>query len=214
MAPKINLYMTPGSCSLASHIALHESGLDFTITDLKAKTGFPPEHLHLNPKGRVPILDLDGELITETHAILTVISALVPSKNLLGSSAIEHARAHEWLAWLSGTLHGNAFACLFRPKRFIGDEKLYDAVRARGREWVKECFEFIEGKLEGGRVHAVGEAFTVVDGFLLVFYRWGNRTQFGMRENYPNYARLVDGVIKRGAVMKTIEIEGIDALND
>ncbi|CAO2654085.1 Nn.00g108180.m01.CDS01 [Neocucurbitaria sp. VM-36] len=213
MAPNITLYMTPGSCALASHIALAESHLPFTTTDLKAKGGFPPEHLHLNPKGRVPILDLDGALITETPAILSTISALAPSQNLLGSTALEHALAHEWLAYLCGTLHGQAFGCLFRPARFVADEALYDAVRARGREWVKECFAFIEGKLEGRRF-AVGEAFTVVDGYLLVFYRWGNLCKFGMRGGYPNLARVVDGVVGREGVRGVIEREGISALNE
>ncbi|OAL51731.1 glutathione S-transferase [Pyrenochaeta sp. DS3sAY3a] len=213
MSPKLHLYMTPGSCSLASHIALNESGLDFTITDLKAKAGFPAEKLYLNPKGRVPILDFDGEMITESPAILSIISALAPSKNLLGRSDLEHARAQEWLAWLCGTLHGQAFGCLFRPNRFVGDEKLVDAVRARGRAWVKESFQYVEGKLEG-RTHAVGEAFTVVDAYLLVFYRWGNLSKFEMRTNFPNYSKLVDEVIKRESVKKTLEVEQMSPLNE
>jgi glutathione S-transferase len=91
MAPKIHLYLTPGSCSLAAHIALQETGFAFTTTDLKAARGYPTEHLHINPKGRVPILELDGELITETPAILSTISALVPDRKLLGSTILEQA---------------------------------------------------------------------------------------------------------------------------
>lgn len=205
--------MTPGSVALASHILLNEAGLDFTTTNLKAQRGFPADQLHLNPKGRVPILELDGELITETPAILATISAIVPTKNLLGKTALENARSHEWLAWLCGTFHGQALGCLFRPNRFIGDEAQYDAVRARGREWAKECFDFIEGKLEG-KTHAVGDAFTAVDAYLLVFYRWGNMSKFEMRSNYPNYARVVDEVVKLEGVKKTIDAEGINALNE
>lgn len=205
--------MTSGSVALASHILLNEAGLEFTITDLKVQRGFPADKLHLNPKGRVPILELDGELITETPAILNTISALAPSHNFLGKTILENARSQEWLAWLCGTVHGLAFGCVFRPGRFIGDEALHDAVRARGREWAKESFQFIEEKLQG-KTHAVGEAFTAVDAYLLVFYRWGNMAKFEMRSNYPNYARLVDEVVKREGVKKTIDIEGISALNE
>ncbi|KAJ4374754.1 hypothetical protein N0V83_001830 [Neocucurbitaria cava] len=174
--PKLHLYMTPGSCSLASHIALSESNLPFTTTDLGAKRGFPPAYLHLNPKGRVPILSLknnnannanddeeeeeeeEEQLITETPAILSLISALAPEKHLLGTTPLEHARAHEWIAYLCGTLHGQAFGCLFRPGCFIpsslsssspSSSAHLDAVRTRGREWVAECFTFIESKLSG-----------------------------------------------------------------
>jgi glutathione S-transferase len=204
--------MTSGSVALASHIALQETNLSFTTTDLNAQRGFPAAHLHLNPKGRVPILSLDNELITETPAILTTISALAPEKNLLGATLLEQARAHEWMAWLCSTVHGQAFGCLFRPARFAGDEvRVYDVIKARGKECAGECFEYIEGKLEG-RSFAVGEAFTLVDAYLLVFFRWGNFLKFGMKEKYPNYARVMNEVVKRDSVKKAVEAEGIDAL--
>jgi glutathione S-transferase len=214
MSPKLHLYMTPGSIALTSHIALAESGLDFSTTDLKAMRGFPPEHLHINPKGRVPILELDGERITETPAILTTISALVPEKNLLGKTVLEQARAHEWMAWICGTLHGQAFGCLFRPVRFVGGEEgMYDAVKAQGRKIVIESFKFIDEKLEG-KTHAVGDGFTLVDVYLFTIYRWGNLSKFEMRGNYPNYTRLVEGVLKRAAVKKTLEVERLSPLNE
>jgi glutathione S-transferase len=214
MSPKLHLYMTPGSIAFASHIALAESGLLFTTTDLKAMRGFPPEHLHINPKGRVPVLELDGERITETPAILTTISALVPEKHLLGSTLLEQARAHEWMVWICGTLHGQAFGCLFRPVRFVGGEEgMYDAVKAQGRKNVIEAFKYIDEKLEGKR-HAVGDDFTLVDVYMFAIYRWGNMLKFGMRENYPNYTRLVEGVLEREAVKKTLEVEGLSPLNE
>lgn len=218
MSPKIHLYMTPGSCSLASHIALAETQLPFDITNLGATRGkpFPKEYLHINPKGRVPILDIDGEYITETPAILTIISNLAPEKKLLGSTSMEQARALEWMVWLCQTVHGHAFACIFQPRRFVGEdatEEVFEIVRAQGRKCAKDNFEFIEEKLEG-KSHAVGDRFTLVDVYLFVFYRWGNVLGMGMREKYPNYARLMDEVVKRESVKKTVEVEGISVLNE
>lgn len=209
MAPTIHLYMTAGSIALASHIALQESGLAFTTTDLGAMKGYPAEHLHLNPKGRVPILELDGERITETPAILSTIAALVPEKKLLGSTALEQARAQEWMAWLCGTLHGQGFGALFRPARFVGDQvEMYDRLKECGQDCVKECFAYINEKLEG-KTHAVGDAFTAVDAYLYAFYRWGNMLQLDVKENYPNFARLVDEVVEMESVKKVVEVEGI-----
>lgn len=209
MAPKIHLYMTTGSCSLASHIALHESGLAFTTTDLDAHRGYPAKYLYLNPKGRVPILDLDGELITETPAVLSTISALVPEKRLLGSTVLEQARVQEWMAWLCGSVHGQAFGCVFRPARFVGEEKqMYDTVKAHGRQTVETCFASIDGKLKSKK-NAVGDNFTVVDAYLYVFWRWGNLLKLGMQEEYPNYTRLVEEVMQRDSVKKAIASEDI-----
>ncbi len=212
--PALHLYLTPGACSLASHIALTASGLPFNTTDLKAKAGFPTEHLHLNPKGRVPILSIDDELLTESPAIMATISALAPEKHLLGKTLIENARCHEWLAYLCGTVHGQAFGCLFRPARFVNDASLHDVVKARGRAWVGECFSYIESQLSDGKKFAVGEGFTVVDGYLLVFYRWGNLCGMEMGKNYPRYDKLVRGLLEVESVRSTIEAEGINALND
>jgi glutathione S-transferase len=210
MSPKLHLYMTPGSCSLASHIALTETSLPFSITNLGATRGkpFPKEFLHINPKGRVPILDVDGDFITETPAILTAISNLAPEKKMLGGTEMEQARALEWMVWLCQTVHGHAFACIFQPRRFVGEdaaEEVYEIVRAQGRKVLEENFAFIEGGLEG-LIHAVGHGFTLVDAYLFVFYRWGNVMGLGMREKYPNYARLVDEVVKRESVRKTVEL--------
>jgi glutathione S-transferase len=218
MSPKIHLYVTPGSCSLASHIALVEVSLPFDTTDVGATRGkpFPKEYSHINPKARVPFLDIDGEVITETPAILTTISNLAPEKKLLGKTEMEKMRALEWMTWLCQTVHGHAFACIFQPRRFVGDdasEEVKEIVRAQGKKVVDENFTFIEGKLEG-RTHTLGDAFTLVDAYLFVFYRWGNVLGMGMREKYPNYARLVDEVAKRESVKKTVEAEGISLLNE
>ena len=55
----MKLFYKPGACSLASHIALRESGLDFTLQSVESarKTaGKREELLQFNPKGQVPAL--------------------------------------------------------------------------------------------------------------------------------------------------------------
>ncbi len=70
----MKLFYKPGACSLASHIALRESGLDFTLqsVDLAQKRLENGEdYLLINPKGQVPALLLDDDiLLTEGVAII------------------------------------------------------------------------------------------------------------------------------------------------
>lgn len=80
---------------------------------------------------------------------------------------------------------------------------------ASGRSIVEPAFAEIDARLRG-RDWMVGDRFTVVDAFLLVFFRWGGyRLHLPMREPYPEYARVMDRVRARPAVAKVIAEEGI-----
>lgn len=57
----MKLFYSPGACSLAVHIALHESGKSFEAVRVNLKDGeqFSPEFLKVNPKSKVPALARD-----------------------------------------------------------------------------------------------------------------------------------------------------------
>ncbi len=78
----MKLYFSPGACSLADHIALHEGGFKFEWikVDLKAKkTADGQDYEKINPKGYVPTLVLDdGSVLTENVAILSWIADQKP----------------------------------------------------------------------------------------------------------------------------------------
>lgn len=208
MAPKLNLFLAPGACSLAPHILLREAGLPYTTTTISYSTGFLPEYLKLNPKGKVPFMQMDDAVITETPAIMTAIAQLAPTKHFLGKTNLETVRCYEWMNWLSGTLHGQAFGGLFRPERFVTDAALVGAVSEKARETIAGCYAFIEERLQG-KTWAVGEDFSAVDAYLFVFWRWGNMKGFEMREKYPEYTALVERVAEREKVRETVEEEGV-----
>jgi len=96
---------------LAPHVLLHELGLRYTACETLVRTGATQsaEFARINPKKRVPVLSLDGEIITEVPAIATAIAGLAPERHLMGRTALEQARVYEWMNWLSGTLHGQGF---------------------------------------------------------------------------------------------------------
>lgn len=210
MTPNIRLYYFPGACSLAPHVLLREAGLSFELTSVPLMTGFPPELLKLNPKGQVPFMTLDDSTITENPAIMTAISQLAPSKNLLGATPMDTVRCYEWLNFLSGKLHGQGYGMIFKPGRFINDEAQLENVREMGKKTVRDCYKMIDAKLEGKKF-AVGDAFTAVDAYLLPFYRWGASGRFDMRAEFPHYAKFVDGITQRDAVIEAVKAEGLDS---
>src|SRR5438874_9261511 len=76
------LYFTPGACSLADHIALHEGGFSFDRVKVDLKTHTTEDggdYTHINPKGYVPALALDdGNVLTENIAVLSWIADQSP----------------------------------------------------------------------------------------------------------------------------------------
>jgi len=204
----IKLYFAPGACSLASHIALEESGLNYETQKIDTAAGQQrsPEYLAINPRGRVPTLVVDGHVLTENVGILTYVGGGYPKAGIWPKDTWHQAVAVSTMAWLSNTVHP-AFAHMFRAQRYVDGDAAQEAVKAKGREMYWGFLKEIDGLL-AGRKWAVGDHFTVVDGYLLVFYRWANRNQMPVSE-LKNYSALISRVLARPAVKKVMADEGI-----
>ncbi|ARF84031.1 glutathione S-transferase [Burkholderia cenocepacia] len=172
------LYLSPGACSLAAHIALEETGapFDVEIVSVREQQNLEARYLAINPKARVPVLAIPGEprVLTETPAILTYLARRYPDAQLLPlDDPLREARCHEWLAWLVGWVHGVGYGALWRPGRFIDDPALHGAISTHGRGTIEAANASIEALLADGRTWAEPGAHSIVDPFLLVLYRWG-----------------------------------------
>ena len=122
----LTLYYAPGACSMASHIALEETGAPYEAKPVSLATG---EHLkdeytkNVNPRGKVPALRTDGGMLTENVAILTYLARSFPNAQLLPTDPLGTARALSHMAYLSNTVHP-AFTHIMRPGRFATDESV------------------------------------------------------------------------------------------
>jgi glutathione S-transferase len=104
----MKLYYAPGTCALASHIALEEAGADYSAMrlDFKANQQQSPDYLKVNPKGRVPALVTDKGILTETPAILAFIAQSFPDAKLAPSDdAFAFAQAQAFNSYLCSTVH-------------------------------------------------------------------------------------------------------------
>lgn len=213
--PDLKLWYAPGACSLATHIALHEAFLPFEAINAHvplpgAVVNIPDSFRSINAKRRVPVLAIDGEVITEAPAILLAISMLRPEMNLYGKGEMERVRVSEWLNWISGTLHSQGFGALFRPGRFTDDEAVWPKLQEHAKSTIEGIFRDVDKKIEG-REWAVGGQFTVVDAFLFPFWRWGKMAGWEMEREFPCYTGLVTRVRERESARKAMETEGIRA---
>lgn len=157
------LYVSPRSSSLAARLAFALSGLpgDVQEISLRQGEGRTPEYLALNRKGEVPALLLDdGQVLTETPAILLAIGEMAPESGLIPADRMARWRVMEWLSW--GAWHvSRSFNPGFGPHRF-GPASAEGEIRASAIRRVEEMLAFIEQDLED-RDWIVGEAVTAAD---------------------------------------------------
>jgi len=204
----MKLYYAPGACSFASHIALEEVGQPYETQRLNLAEGDQrkPEYLAINPRGRVPTLIVNGHILTENVGIMTYLAGGYPQAKIWPDDTWHQAMAVSTMAWLSNTVH-TTYGHLIRAPRYVDDAAAQEAVKAKARTMYGEQLNEIDRLLKG-RKWSVGNHYTVVDGFLLVFYRWGNRNGFPVK-SLANYSALMDRVLARPAVKKVMADEGI-----
>lgn len=198
----MKLYFAPFACSLASHIALREAGLEFQIakTDLRTKTTADGEDFTtINPKGYVPALKLDdGQVITEGAAVLQYIADLAPASGLApANGTMDRVRLQEWLGFIATEVH-KSYSPLFNPN--ITPEAREAAL---GR--LSTRYAWIDTQL-AGKTFLMGDTFTVADAYLFVVSNWGGRMGLDLQQ-WPNVAVWFGNVGKRDAVGAAIQAE-------
>ncbi|KAF1911154.1 thioredoxin-like protein [Ampelomyces quisqualis] len=79
-APKITLY-TNHACPWAhrAHIVLKELGLKYDEVIIDLNTPREPWYLKINPRGLVPAINFNGEIITESGVVATFLADAYPS---------------------------------------------------------------------------------------------------------------------------------------
>ncbi|MCX7363032.1 MAG: glutathione S-transferase N-terminal domain-containing protein [Alphaproteobacteria bacterium] len=201
----LKLYYMPGVCSTASHIGLEESGAAYELAPISFANNEQrtPEYLKINPRGRVPALVVDEGVIVENTAILDYVAGRF-APHLMPKYAIQRARALSLMAWFSNTVHPN-FTHIGRPERFATDTAVHDHLKATGRENFHANLKEIDGLL-AGKTWILGEEFSVVDGYALIFYGWGKRIGLPMAE-LANYTAWKERMLARPAVKRVLERE-------
>ncbi len=169
----IVLYTAPGTCALASHIALEDAGATYkTIPiDFKSREQRSPEYLKLNPKGRVPAMVTDRGILTETPALLAYIAQTFPAADLAPlHDPFAFARVQEFNLYLCSTLH-IAHAHRMRGHRWADDEETILGMRRAVPRTVGECWTAIENTMFSGP-WAMGDRYTICDPYLFTLAGW------------------------------------------
>ena len=199
----MKLYYSPGACSLSPLIALHEAGLAFEPVLASTKTHKlqdGTDYYTINPKGYVPLLELDdGERLTEGPAIVQYIADQAPQSKLAPpNGTLARYRLQEWLNFITTELH-KQFSPLFNaavPEEF----------KAMQRKKLRDRLTWVDGQLEG-KSNLMGEDFSVADGYLYTVTNWAQPMNIDLA-GLDRLAAYRERVAARPAVQQARRTEG------
>lgn len=198
----MKLYYSPGACSQAAHIVLHETGLkhDSEAVDIRAKkTASGGDYLAINPKGAVPALGIGDEILTENGAILQYIGDKAGNETLLPGAGMERYRVIEWLAYLGSDVH-KSFGPLFSPASS-------DDIKQGARDLVGKRFDFLEASLEG-KDYLTGPSMSVADPYLFAMLGWTGHLGIDLAR-WPNLTAFRKRMEERPSVQAVMKAEGL-----
>ncbi|MGD9538681.1 MAG: glutathione transferase GstA [Alphaproteobacteria bacterium] len=200
----MKLYYSPGACSLSPHIVLREAGAAFDLekVDLRAKkTEKGADFTQINPKGYVPVLELDdGSVLTEGPAIVQYVADAKGANGLVPKAGTP-ARYHlqEWLNFITSELH-KGFSPLFWPNT-------PDAFKDIMKQRLAGRFAFLDKHLAKNQ-YLMGDHFTVADAYCYVTLTWAPAVNIDLAP-YKNLSAYRDRIAARPAVQAARQAEGL-----
>ncbi len=197
------LYSSPGACSMAVHVALHEVGVPFTYkpTSIGAGDTKTPEFLKLNPRGQVPVLvNAEGQVMLEGAAQMAYLLDKHGDGTLLPKSGWARAQALQGLMFGNATLH-DAYSRWFWCMKQGAPADLTDKAKAH----IQTLWNQIEQQLEtSGGPYLLGAECRIGDILVTVIANWSDQFSFG-----PHTVNLFKHVRARPAFEATRVAESV-----
>jgi glutathione S-transferase len=198
----MKLYFAPEACSLSPHIVLEELGLPFTLVKVDTKTKKTSDgrdFLAVNPKGYVPVLELDnGERLTEGPAIVQYLADLKPGAKLApANGTFERSRLQEWLNFISTEIH-KSYSPMFNAA-------LPEAAKSIFKDKLIQRYAFVAATLDK-QDYLLGARFTVADAYLFVVTRWARLFDIDV-DQWPALARFMERVAARASALTALQTE-------
>ena len=204
----LTLYYAPGTCALASHLALEFSGAPYETVrlDFKQQQQRSPEYLRVNPKGRVPALATDRGVLTETPALLQFIAQSFPAAKLAPlDDVFLLAKVNEFNSYLASTVHVN-HAHKGRGYRWVEaeDTASLEAMKKKVPQTMGESFTLIEEKMLQGP-WVLGQQMSTSDLYLYTIATWLEGDGVDVKR-FPKVADLMQRLQADARVQKVLAL--------
>lgn len=200
----MKLYYAPGACSLAVHIALRETHIQFepVAIDLATHTmANGTNYFDVSPRGYVPLLEVDdGTRHTEAAALLEYVADRDPAQALIGAVGTDRRlQVTQWLAFVASELHKT-----FSPWLF--SKETADTTRQAVIDKLNNRFSELDRVLSS-RDYLAGE-YSVADAYAFTILNWANFVALPLAP-YPHLSAYLARVAQRPKVQEALRAEGL-----
>ncbi|WP_282130101.1 glutathione S-transferase family protein [Roseobacter litoralis] len=199
----MRLYYSPGSISIAVAITLYEAELPFEAVKVNFGEAeqTKPAYLNINPKGRVPTLETDGNHLTETGAILEYIAARTPQAKLVPQDALKAAHMRAAMYYLASTMHVN-HAHRVRGNRWADRPESLADMAAKAPQTMTNSARYVEEHcLRGDFI--IGDHLSIADPYLFVVCSWLEGDGVNMAD-FPGITAFQQRMHARDSVQQAI----------
>jgi len=197
----MKLYYSPGACSFAPHVALVEAGLPFepVKVDIRKHTlADGTDYYGINPKGYVPLLELDDDSrLSEVAVILQYIADRNPGTLAPAFGTAERYKLMEWLNFIATEVH-KQFGPLWYPDT-------PQATKDKQHATLAKRFGFIAETL-GRQPYLMGENFGIADAYLHAMLNWTGHLKVDLTA-FPALQQFQARVAARPAVIAAQKTE-------
>lgn len=154
-----------------------------------------PEYRALNPAGGVPTLVHNGNVLSQSFAIIEYINEIIPEPPFFPSIPLERAKVRQICEHINCEIH--PIANLKVQQYLVHEFNFTEEQKTKWiQHWIKEGMDALEQLLsKTAGYHAHRDSVTVADIFVIpqVF----SAKRFGLTlENYPTIARVNENAMK------------------
>jgi glutathione S-transferase len=176
----ITVYGTPISTYVRTvRLLLEEAGAEYDIKEVGIFNGenTSAEYLTKNPFGKVPTLEVDGEVLYETAAITDYLDTVVASNKFSPSNPLSKARMRQIMAIIDSYFYPSAITTIVIQRLIVpsqGGQTDENAVKNAVAP-AKTALEAIES-ISVGSPYMLGSELSIADFYLIPIFIYLSQT--------------------------------------
>ena len=208
------LHYAPDNASLIIRFALEELGAPYQtkLVDRSTRAQESAAYRRISPTGLIPALEIGGQTLFETGAILLWLSE---THNALAPAPNDPARANflKWLFFTANTLHAD-MRLHFYADRYGGSPKALEEFKAATRTRIAAHLDLLNQAVSAAQHLFMTDRPTVLGIYLVTLCRWlqlypeGEAGWFDLSA-YPEILTLARQVEIRPAMIRAALAEGL-----